>query len=133
MKGIYNKLIKTDLNSKSKEITDPVTFGLLYRSLPVGILTYHEGIWNFRYTEIFKHQDAINPIVGFADKSKVYNSNELWPFFASRIPGVNQPMVKKLVDKLGEKVLTEVELLKHFGKHTIANPFTLDSDYKLSL
>jgi hypothetical protein len=50
----------------------------------------------------------------------------LWPFFASRIPSINQPMVIEAISKNLIESFDEVTMLEKFGKKTIANPFVLE-------
>lgn len=102
-------------------------FQLVYNNLLVGVLQLKEGKWYFKYTDEFKKQNEISPIVDFPDLIKQYESDELWPFFASRIPSLNQPAVQKVIQQ--EKINGNdiVGLLKFFGQFTITNPFKLVS------
>ena len=97
-----------------------IVFELTYRSLQIGALSLNAGEWSFRYSEAFKNQDKIKPLLDFPDVNKVYASEELYPFFTQRIPGVGQNVRK-------QKNLNEVDLLKKFGKQTISNPFVLQA------
>ncbi len=49
----------------------------------------------------------------------------LWPFFVIRIPGLGQPAVQRVIREENIDPSNEAQLLKRFGKTTIANPFTL--------
>ena len=100
-------------------------FQLRYGSLPVGVLSNDAGHWTFRYTAEFQRRQDLRPLVQFPDTSKTYESEELWPFFGMRIPSLKQPFVKKVVK--GEKINArdKVELLRRFGRRTIANPYEL--------
>lgn len=102
------------------------TFGLMYGSLPVGTLELRSGVWHFDYTEVFKKQNKIPPIVGFSDINKNYKSEELWPFFMSRIPSTNRPAVKEVINKEHIDETDLAALLDRFGKKTISNPFELE-------
>lgn len=95
-------------------------FKLTYRSLQIGALSLKAGEWSFKYSEDFKNQDKIKPLLDFPDVNKVYTSEELYPFFIQRIPGVGQNIRKS-------ENLNEVDLLKKFGKQTISNPFILQA------
>ena len=61
----------------------------------------------------------------FPDPGKTYESEELWPFFGLRIPSLAQPSVKAVVKRehLDEK--DKVQLLRRFGRRTVANPYEL--------
>ena len=64
-------------------------------------------------------------LIDFPDTNKTYRSDELWPFFLSRIPGLSQPAVKELLRKEKINEDDEAALLKRFGKTSITSPFTL--------
>ncbi len=61
----------------------------------------------------------------FPDKNKTYKREELWPFFMIRIPGLNQPEIQHVIESENIDETNEVELLEHFGKKTISNPYEL--------
>lgn len=102
-----------------------VDFQLTYKDLKVGVLSLHDGIWTFKYSEEFKKQDQIKPLVDFPDVEKEYRSEELQPFFAHRIPGTGQPKVKKIIEKEKIDADNEAKMLERFGKKSITNPFQL--------
>lgn len=95
-------------------------FVLILNKLEIGTLSYADGLWIFSYSEEFKMQKEILPLVNFPTVSKEYVSNELWPFFISRIPSKAQLQSPKNV---GRNDL--VSLLKVYGRKTIANPYQL--------
>jgi HipA N-terminal domain len=97
-----------------------VVFSLTYRALEIGTLSLNEGQWTFQYSESFKKQDKIKPLLDFPNVNRKYTSEELYPFFIQRIPGVGQNARKF-------ENLSEVDLLKKFGKQTISNPFVLQA------
>ncbi|MEI6577823.1 MAG: hypothetical protein WCO63_16740, partial [Bacteroidota bacterium] len=72
-------------------VGEEATFRLTFGTLLIGILTYHQDIWTFEYSNEFRKNGKINPIIDFPDITKEYTSAELWPFFAARIPALNQP------------------------------------------
>ncbi len=107
-----------------KCINRSARFSLLYKSTVVAHLFCENGKWTFRYDAGFKEL-GLNPIVGFPNLEAVYVSEDLWPFFAYRIPSLKQPTVKKILDKEKIGADDQVKLLAHFGRRTIANPFEL--------
>lgn len=126
-----NKLFKY-LNQHSEGHEDLETpsgikaeFELKYKSLTVGYLELNDGIWKFSYSDEFKEQDELRPIVQFPDTGKVYENEELWPFFTIRIPGLNQPEIEHILESENIDRSNEVELLKRFGEKTISNPYEL--------
>lgn len=102
-----------------------VDFKLTFRSLEVGTLSLKDGNWIFQYADEFKNQDHIKPLPDFPNVNKIYTSNELYPFFIQRIPGLGQPKVKETLKEEHIDKHNEVALLKRFGRFTIANPFEL--------
>ena len=100
---------------------DDAIFNVNLSKLHVGTLRYSDGVWYFNYSEDFKQQDSILPLVNFPSKDKVYSTRELWPFFASRIPSNAQLQVGKN-NKQKENI---VALLRRFGRRTVANPYEL--------
>ncbi len=94
----------------------------------MGVLRLHSGVWEFRYCPEFKQQHEVRPLIDFPDVDRVYKSAELWPFFLARIPSRVQPQVSETIrrEKLDER--NSVQMLSHFGKQTISNPFVLEPD-----
>ncbi len=100
-------------------------FMLRYRNMGVGRLSLRKGTWRFEYTDDFRRQTAVPPIVNFPRLDKHYESDTLWPFFVIRIPGLKQPAVQREIKEKNLDERNEAQLLKHFGKTSIANPFIL--------
>ncbi|MBD1432315.1 HipA N-terminal domain-containing protein [Sphingobacterium sp. DN00404] len=127
MLKIFEKIIK------AKKKTEPVitaidkVFQLKYDRLLIGELSYDNQKWTFTYSEDFKKvQHKYNHIAGFSNVDKLYQSEELWPFFQSRIPGLKQPAVKEILIKEHIDANNKFELLKRFGKESIHNPYELE-------
>lgn len=110
----------TDNPSGSKGV-----FHLFYGKLLIGTLIYDGENWRFKYSDEFKEVSRIIPVIDFPDFNKEYTSKDLWPFFATRIPTLNQPYHLKKIKKANIRDDDSVELLKLFGKETITNPFLL--------
>lgn len=100
-------------------------FLLTYDDLLVGTLTVEGGLWRFEYSDKFKLEDELRPLVEFPDVNKIYVNEELWQFFASRIPSTEQPEVEEILRREHVEEDDAVGLLRLFGKRTIANPFEL--------
>lgn len=106
----------------------PKTEMFLYLgSLLVGILTASEGRWRFEYSEEFKGSDVFRPLVDFPDVNVVYEQEELWQFFVSRIPNTLQPDVESVIEEEHIDENDIIALLKRFGGRTITNPYELRS------
>jgi HipA-like protein len=94
-------------------------FDLFLGTLLVGVLLYEDGEWIFSYSNEFKAQDKYEPLVNFPNLTQEYRSNQLWPFFASRLPGVSELKEK------GSESMDVLSLLKKYGRHVITNPYKL--------
>lgn len=100
-------------------------FLLTYDELLVGTLTVKDGLWKFEYSDKFKLEEELRPIVEFPDVNKIYVNEDLWQFFASRIPSTEQPEVEEILRREHVEEDDAIGLLKLFGKRTISNPFEL--------
>jgi len=100
-------------------------FRLCYGELPVVDLSVKDGVWTLRYTDEFRSQDKLRPLVEFPDVNRTYASEELWPSFSMRIPSLQQSSIRRIVDREKIDETDEVELLRRFGRRSIANPFEL--------
>ena len=100
-------------------------FLLFHGNLLVGTLSLTEGRWRFEYSDEFKLKTDLRPLVEFPDLDKVYENEELWQFFVSRIPSTEQPDVEEVLENENIDETDIVALLKRFGKRTISNPFEL--------
>jgi HipA-like protein len=104
-------------------------FLLTYDDLLVGTLTVKDGLWKFEYSDKFKSEEDLRPIVEFPDVNKIYVNEDLRQFFASRIPSSEQPEVEKILRREHVEEDDAVGLLKLFGKRTISNPFELTFEH----
>jgi HipA-like protein len=101
-------------------------FELSYKDLVIGYLTLNDGVWLFTYSPEFVNQKRLMPMIDFPDVNKSYKSEELWPFFTSRIPSQSQPEVQNVIRRSNIDAGNEVSLLELFGKRTITNPYLLE-------
>lgn len=127
----FNKILRF-LNWKQEGqegISNPgkgnAEFVLLFGKYHIGTLSFSEGLWTFSYSTYFKTQQETPTIIDFPNKNQVYKSNDLWPFFAVRVPGKGQTEAQAIIQKEGIDPTDEVALLSRFGKKTISNPFQL--------
>jgi len=102
-----------------------IQFKLIFNTLEIGTLILSKGKWTFVYSEAFKAQEEIKPLLDFPNLDKKYTSEDLYPFFVQRIPGLSQPKVKEILEKEHIDIHNEALLLKRFGRYTISNPFEL--------
>ena len=127
---MINKLINIFWKPEGlEEIKTPkfktVVFKLNYDDIIVGTLELKNGEWCFTYSNQFKNDDTLSAIIDFPDKNKSYKSEDLWPYFITRIPSLKQPYMKNLMAKKHIDSSDPVDLLKYFGKKTITSPFEL--------
>jgi HipA-like protein len=127
-KEVFRRIVSGWMDQR-ESVRTPVhaqeAFWLFYQGLPIGVLSVSNGKWTFRYTDQFRRQDSIRPLVEFPDVGKTYTSEELWPFFAMRIPSLKQEAVRELLKREKIDPTDEVRLLERFGRRTTANPFEL--------
>jgi HipA-like protein len=125
----FSHLFKSE--DQEADITTPsegvVTFRLLFKQTVIGYLVLQNGEWTYSYSDEFKAQEGLQPIIDFPDVDKIYRSEELFPFFAFRIPSLKRPQIKEIIQHDHVDSHDAAALLKHFGKKTIANPFLLET------
>ena len=104
----------------------PASFVLMVDGITIGHLSHQGDTWVFLYSQEFKSRSQeYHAIVGFPHLDRVYESKNLWPFFLIRIPGLKQPAVQEVLKKESINANSEVDLLKRFGRKSIANPYEL--------
>lgn len=99
-----------------------ISFNVNLGKLLVGTLEYDNGTWYFKYSEDFRNQNKVMPLVNFPNKEKTYESTELWPFFASRIPSNAQLQA-------GDAKQDIIKMLQTYGRKTIANPYQIERTF----
>ena len=57
------------------------------------------GIWQFEYSEEFKLDNSLRPLIEFADVNRTYRNKDLWQFFAMRIPSHEQAEVEEILKR----------------------------------
>lgn len=102
-----------------------VAFRILLGNLEVGTLTREGEEWEFRYSDAFRAQNELKPIVDFPKVEAAYRNATLWPFFQLRIPSPTQPEVRRRLVASPSGDLDEGFLLREFGRWSVANPFEL--------
>ena len=131
MKSLISKIFRKSGEEGEQEYvvdrTKPQRFSLKVDDLEIGQLESKDGMWVFRYSEEFRNQQHYRRLTGFSDLHKEYRSEELWPFFKTRIPGLKQPMILEILERENIDKTNEVMLLKRFGKSTMTNPYILEA------
>lgn len=126
LKKIFSKNPDREDQQTHLPFNETVQFILKFDKIVIGTLNAVKGKWIFKYSDEFKKlTEKYNPIIGFPDLDKTYESEELWPFFLIRIPGLNQPAVQEILEVEEIDKQNEVALLKRFGYKSISNPYKL--------
>ena len=125
MKKWIQNIFKPDGTNYNHPISSGNYLFLFHKDLKIGTLSYKEGNWIFFYSDEFIIQNKISPIVEFPQKNKKYRAPYLWPFFASRIPAINQPFHLKKINKANIDSNDPFQMLLLFGKRTINNPYII--------
>ena len=100
-------------------------FGLFYGELLIGTLCLSDGVWQWSYSDEFRAQDKVVPLIEFPDVNRVYRTEELWPFFSTRAPSLKRTDILPIIAAEQIDPTDEAALLKRFGRRTITNPFVL--------
>jgi hypothetical protein len=74
-------------------------FLLKYAGLLIGGLSIQYGRWLFEYSDDFRRNEVLRPIVEFPDINRTYEGRELWQFFASRIPSPARAEVAEILER----------------------------------
>lgn len=129
VKHIFKNLVPWlfDDNEDGKHYTSKkdAQFTLWYKNKPIGNLEHKDNKWVFEYSEDYKKDNFIVPLMDFPVIDKIYEYDELPPFFATRIPNLNQPFHQKKISKYKGDTSDIVSLLEIFGKKSINNPYLL--------
>ena len=120
--------VQPDLRHGAVDRPKDVTahFDLRYGDLMIGELWLYRNVWHYAYTAQFKGQNAVKPLTDFPAVNKTYKSEALWPFFALRIPSLQQPAIQRIVDEEELDSRNQVDMLARFARRTISNPFELE-------
>lgn len=128
IKNLFKKLTPWSIDNEFIPIgenTENGTFQLLFENKVIGTLEYKNNKWIFKYSNEYKKEKFMLPLLNFPDINKIYEFEDLVPFFATRIPNLNQPYHQKKIDKYNGDKNNLVSMLKIFGGKSINNPFEL--------
>lgn len=85
----------------------------------------HEFV--FRYDPKFARSADAQPISAFPDLDEEYRREELWPFFAVRLPPVDREDVRKVLER---RHIAESDVLRLLGEVSARG---VSSPYRFSL
>lgn len=112
----------------SKPVESGISFRLCLGALEIGTLRMEGGEWVFSYSEAFRQQSKVAPIIDFPQPDQEYRSGQLWPFFALRVPSLAQANVRDYLAKTQNKP-DDARLMREFGRRSVANPFVLEPTF----
>jgi len=127
LKRLINKGEYKSIKPAEFDFNDDIKFTLKIADLNIGYLSVENDLWIFMYSKEFKNQNQYARLTGFSDLNKVYKSDELWPFFKIRIPGLKQPMIRDIIKSEQLDGSNEAVLLRRFGWKSMSNPYLLES------
>ncbi len=120
--------IGEDFSSENLKSKREARFTLSYKEKIIGTLEHKGNKWIFKYSDYYKKNQFIAPLIDFPIVNKIYEFEELPPFFATRIPNLNQAFHLKKISKYKGDKNDLVSLLEIFGQKSINNPFELILD-----
>lgn len=129
--NIFNKNKSTKFSNDTCVIEHKETihrFSLKYQNTVIGSLAFENEEWSFEYSEWFKNQNELQPLLEFPIVENKYKTKELWPFFSNRIPSFKQPKIKNYIEKHPSERTNTVKLLELFGEYSVNNPFKLETN-----
>jgi hypothetical protein len=126
LKRLFNKDEDENIRPSELNTNEKIRFTLKIDDLHIGYLYAEDGLWYFRYSDDFINQNQYARLTGFSDLHKIYKSEELWPFFKIRIPGLKQPMIKDIIKSEKLDGSNEAVLLRRFGWKSMSNPYLLE-------
>ena len=121
----YLRGVSSGRGTEAIDRSTDAEFVLALGRLPMLILSHNSDGWTMRYTDAFKKQSRIAPLVPFPDVNKVYRSPELWPFFSVRIPSIARPEVERMVREEHLDYDDAAAMLRRFGRKSVADPYEL--------
>ena len=125
MLTLFQKAYDWLAGMQSLPMSQGIAFKLMLGPLVIGTLRADHTQWVFAYSDEFRNQSEILPIVDFPSVNQEYRTRILWPFFALRIPSLAQPAVREFIRSQPGAKADEGVLLKEFGARCAANPFRL--------
>lgn len=130
----FKKYIKSQTKTKElsctyEQVNNNPKFQLKYQEHIIGFLNYDSTNWTFIYSDWFKLQNELEPLFEFPSVDKNYVSEELWPFFESRIPSIKQPKIQEYLESHPSDRNNKVKLLEIFGITSVNNPYKLVNNF----
>ncbi|MCM2334357.1 MAG: HipA N-terminal domain-containing protein [Anaeromyxobacteraceae bacterium] len=89
----------------------------------LGTLTKEGQEFVFRYDPRFAKAADSTPISAFPDLDREYRAEELWPFFAVRIPPVDREDVRQAMEKRHIPEKDVLRLLAELSGRGVSSPY----------
>ncbi len=68
---------------------------------PIGFLTYDGRVYRFVYIRNARQVKEFQPLLGFEDLGRIYESEQLFPLFAQRVMAPRRPDYQQYISRLG--------------------------------
>lgn len=103
----------------------PPSIQLLFNGTPVAELSkVPQGNYFFKYLPDFERLN-LAPLPGFPDLSRVYEAQEIFPFFQERIPDTRRPEIREWIRKHGLSEDDKLSLLAALGRKAVTDSYEL--------
>jgi HipA-like protein len=89
----------------------------------LGLLTKEGAEFVFRYDPVFALAKDAKPISAFPDLDQEYRSEDLWPFFAVRLPPVEREDVKRALAQHHIPESDVLRLLAELSRRGVSSPY----------
>lgn len=94
--------------------------------ITIGFLEETPDSFVFRYAEEYRRRPGAVPISAFPDLQRIYESKDLWPFFAVRFPPSGRPDVRQLIESKNLSTESTLRRLVELSPRTISNPYRFE-------
>lgn len=89
----------------------------------LGTLSKEGQEFVFRYDPDFAHGESSKPISAFPDLEREYRTEELWPFFAVRVPPVERDDVREAMQRRHIPEKDILRLLAELSGRGVSSPY----------
>lgn len=108
--------------------TPPPTLQLIYASRPVAELKREkmgsQELYHFRYLPAFKELN-LAPLPGLPNDKPDHWNEDLWAFFAERIPDIRRPEIDAFLKANRINRFDDLALLAELGGRAVTDPFEI--------
>jgi HipA-like protein len=103
----------------------PPTIQLLFDGAAVAELSkVPQGNYFFKYLTEFRRLN-LAPLPGFPDLDRIYEAQEIFPFFQERIPDTRRPEIREWIKQHGLSEDDKLSLLAALGRKAVTDSYEL--------